>query len=365
VISESGEVILRSHTSVAFSEFTQGFTEREIDETRWRTFGMIEPGTHMQVQVGEQLSVRQKTVKYIVLNSLWPLFLALPIIGLVIWFTVGGGLRPLKQVAHKVEQRDPNSLVPISLEQIPQEVVPMVESLNHLFARVQGALENERRFTADAAHELRTPLAALKTMAQAKRLSEKNSAHRPFLDQVCKGVDRTTHLLEQLLTLARMESQTIVQEDFHRVDMADRVIQVLSVIGPQAISRSIDLTFEGGDNPVYVKGYAPALEILIRNLVDNAIRYTPDGGKVRVLLQLDETKTDLVVEDTGPGIDEALLDEVFQRFRRGEAPQSEGSGLGLSIVHRIAELHHADISLTNINDNNGLRASVSFPQASA
>jgi two-component system sensor histidine kinase QseC len=364
VISETGEVILRSHTSVAFSEFSRGFSEREMDEKRWRTFGMIEPESRMQVQVGEQLSVRQKTVKYIVLNSLWPLFLALPIIGFVIWFTVGGGLRPLKQVAQKVEQRDPNSLVPVSLDEIPQEVVPMVESLNILFARVKSALENERRFTADAAHELRTPLAGLKTMAQAKRLSEENSAHRPFLDQICKGVDRTTHLLEQLLTLARMESQTIVQEDFQRVDLADRVIQVLSVIGQQAIFRSIDLTFEGGDRPVYVKGYAPALEILIRNLVDNAIRYTPEAGKVRVLLQPNESKIDLIVEDSGPGIDEELLDEVFQRFRRGAESQAEGSGLGLSIVHRITELHHADISLSNINKNSGLRAVISFPMAS-
>ena len=360
VIGAAGKVLLRSNMPVSFEDFTPGFSERKMDHRVWRTFGLIEPKSHLMVQVGEQLAVRQETVEYIVLNSLWPLFVALPLFGMVIWITVGGGLKPLKQVAHKVERRDPESLVPISSEGVPHEVVPMVESLNRLFARVQSALDNERRFTADAAHELRTPLAALKTMAQAKRLSDRSGEHRKFLDQVVKGVDRTTHLLEQLLTLARMESQSMVMTDLQQVDIGEQVIQVLSNIGPQALERQIDLAFEGGEQKVFVNGYAPALQILIRNLIDNAIRYTPTGGSVRLSLDRRQDATALVIEDSGPGIPDSQKALVFQRFKRGEGVQSEGSGLGLSIVRRIIELHHAAISLDNLQDSMGLRVTVTF-----
>ena len=146
----------------------------------------------------------------------------------------------LQQVAKKVERRDPNSLVPISSEGVPQEVVPMVESLNRLFVRVQSAFENERRFTADAAHELRTPLAALKTMAQAKQLNDHQQEHTVFLDQIVKGVDRTTHLLEQLLTLARMDSQSNSLTNLQQVDLAELVVQVLSIMGEAALDKEID-----------------------------------------------------------------------------------------------------------------------------
>jgi two-component system, OmpR family, sensor histidine kinase QseC len=360
VIDSTGRVLLRSNMPASFEDFTPGFNERKLGRRVWRTFGLIEPKSHLMVQVGEQLAVRKETVRYIVLNSLWPLFVALPLFGIVIWITVGGGLKPLKLVAQKVERRDPDSLVPISSEGVPHEVVPMVESLNRLFARLQSALDNERRFTADAAHELRTPLAALKTMAQAKRLSDHSGEHKLFLDQVVKGVDRTTHLLEQLLTLARMESQSMVMTDLQKVDIGEQVIQVLSHIGPQALERQIDLSFEGGEQKILVNGYAPALQILIRNLIDNAIRYTPTGGSVRLALNQRPDETALVIEDSGPGIPDSQKALVFQRFTRGEGVQSEGSGLGLSIVRRIIELHHAGISLDNLQDSMGLRVTVTF-----
>ena len=360
VIDAEGQVMLRSNMSIDPSHFVEGFSERQIGSKAWRTYGLRTPASQVLVQVGELLQVRKETVKYIVLNSLWPLLAALPLFGLVIWLTVSGGLKPLQQVAKKVERRDPNSLVPISPEGVPYEVVPMVESLNRLFLRVQNAFENERRFTADAAHELRTPLAALKTMAQAKQLNDHQHEHTVFLEQIVKGVDRTTHLLEQLLTLARMDSQSNSLTDLQQVDLAELVVQVLSVMGEAALNKEIDLACEGCEDQCQINAYAPALEILLRNLIDNAIRYTPQGGSVRLSLLREAQAVKLLIDDSGPGIPDDQISSMFQRFRRGLGNQANGSGLGLSIVQRIVELHHASLQVQNHDDEAGLNITLTF-----
>ncbi|MGD8908469.1 MAG: ATP-binding protein, partial [Chromatiales bacterium] len=363
VIDVNDKVLLRSNMPVAFDEFTPGFSERVMEGRLWRTFGRVEPVSKLRVQVGEQYAVRQEMVEYIALNSLWPLFAALPFIALLIWFTVSNGLKPLKQVAVKVERRDPNSLVPLSSEGVPQEVVTMVESLNRLFTRVQKVLDNERQFTADAAHELRTPLAALKAMAQAKQLSDHDGEHQAFLEQIVRGVDRTSHLLEQLLTLARMESQSMVMKHLQQVDLCKQVLEVLSQIGQHALDRNIELSYEGVQEGVRVMGNGPALQVLIRNLTDNAIRYTPSGGRVSIAIQVESQEVRLVIEDTGPGIPTEQMHQVFQRFKRGENVQAEGSGLGLAIVRRILELHQGRIELDNRGTDSGLRVKVYLRRA--
>jgi two-component system sensor histidine kinase QseC len=363
VIDEEDTVLLRSNMPVTFDEFTSGFSERTMEGKLWRTYGLKEPRSKLRVQVGEQFSIRQEMVVDIVYNSVWPLLMAMPLFALVIWVTVGGGLKPLQRVTVKVERRDSNSLVPISPDGVPVEVVPMVKALNRLFSRVQKALDTERRFTADAAHELRTPLAALKAIAQAKQLGSRNHEHDEFLQQVINGVDRTSHLLEQLLTLARMESQSMALGQLQSVDLPTQLLEVLSEIGQLALDRQIDLAYDGKESGVIVKGYAPALQIMIRNLIDNAIRYTPDGGSVRIAIESHERDIRLLIEDTGPGIPLEQVCQVFQRFKRGESELEEGSGLGLSIVHRIIELHHGRIELENRVSDRGLRVSVYLASA--
>jgi len=363
IIGGDGKIILHSNMAITANDFQEGFSERELGNRIWRTFGLSIPGSREKVQVGEKLSVRRETVKYIVLNSLWPLVVALPLFGVVIWLTISGGLKPLQQVANKVERRDPNSLVAISSEAVPQEVVPMVESLNRLFLRVQNVLDDERRFTADAAHELRTPLAALKTMAQAKQLGDRNHEHTAFLEQIIKGVDRTTHLLAQLLTLARMDTQSNTVTNLRRVDLGEQVIQVLSVIGEEALEKEIELDYEGCDNPICINAYAPALEIMIRNLIDNAIRYTPKSGSVKITLTQKSGEAILYIDDSGPGIPRDQIEVMFQRFRRGAGNSATGSGLGLSIVQRIVELHHAEIALQNHECETELRVTLRFKVA--
>jgi two-component system sensor histidine kinase QseC len=357
-----GRTYLRSNLPVVFNTFTQGYSNQIIDNKVWRMYGFEESSGLFRVQVGELMSVREETVTEIVINSLWPIIIALPMIGLLIWIVVGRGLKPLRFIADKVKNRDPKSLESISIQGVPHEVVPMVTSLNSLFRRVQRVLDNERRFTADAAHELRTPIAALKTLAQAKLLSDESNGHGRFLGQVIRGVDRATHLLEQLLTLARMDSQTMEHSNLEGVDLYGETINILASLGAMALEKGIELSYEGKEKPIVATGYLSGVQILLRNLIDNAIRYTPENGEVCVKLSEFDSDVVLVISDTGPGIPKEDQQDLYQRFRRGEDINSQGSGLGLSIVKRIVEVHHGTIEMVNRSDRLGLNVTVTFPR---
>jgi two-component system sensor histidine kinase QseC len=357
-----GRTYLRSNLPVMFKSFTRGYNNQTIDGKLWRMYGFEEPSGQFRVQAGELMSVREETVTEIVFNSLWPIIIALPMIGLVIWLVVGRGLKPLRIIADKVKNRDPKSLDSISIQDVPHEVVPMVSSLNSLFHRVQSVLENERRFTADAAHELRTPLAALKTLAQAKLLSDESNGHGDFLGHVIRGVDRATHLLEQLLTLARLDSHTMESSHLKEVDLHAETIGVLVSLGTMALEKGIEFAYEGEEQSVVIVGYVPGIQILLRNLIDNAIRYTPENGEVSVKLHEHDSEILLIVTDTGPGIPEEDQQGLYQRFRRGADVNTQGSGLGLSIVKRIVDLHHGSIEMTNRSDRKGLILTVAFPR---
>lgn len=356
----NGRTYLRSNLPASYNTFTEGYHNQIVDGKLWRMYGLKESSGLFHVQIGELMSVRQETVSEIVLNSLWPMIISLPMLGLFIWIVVGSGLKPLQSIADKVKRRDPNALDAISTQGAPSEVVPMVVSLNSLFQRVQKVLENERRFTADAAHELRTPLAALKTLAQAKSLADESNGHRSFLDQVMRGVDRATHLLEQLLTLARMDSHSLDQSHVEEVDLHRETINILASLGALALEKDIELAYEGVEHPIVMPGYTSGIQILLRNIIDNAIRYTPENGEVCVKLEDDDKKPKLIVRDTGPGIPDEKQQGLFQRFRRGEGTTTQGSGLGLSIVKRIVDLHHAKIDMENRNDRSGLLVTVTF-----
>jgi two-component system sensor histidine kinase QseC len=353
--------MLRSPKGPPFRVNQHGYYDLKSGDDSWRVFGLNLPERGLRVQVGEQMSIRQETVEDILINSLWPMFLSLPVLGLIIWASVGKSLQPLDQVAEKVERRDPNSLQPIPTDGVPGEVTPIVDSLNRLFERVHKALENERRFTANAAHELRTPLAALKTQAQVKQLDDKDGDNAGFLNEVVDGVDRTTHLLQQLLTLARadaMQKEIILQR---RVDLRSVVTDVLASITERALEKQIELSLNSPESTVNIHGDEATLSILVRNLVDNAIRYTPTGGEIQIRLVPDAATVQMVIADNGPGIPQAKRDELFQRFQRGEGVEEQGSGLGLSIVKQIVELHGAEIALSDTFSGKGLQVTLSFP----
>ena len=241
----------------------------------------------------------------------------------------------------------------------PDEVRPLVGSLNRLLGRVEAALEQERRFTADAAHELRTPLAALKTQAQVAKGAGEAAGRQHALDQVIAGCDRAAHLVEQLLTLARLDPQRAGQRHAP-VDLRELAVQVLAELAPLALAKNIEIGLAEG--PVgRVSGDALMLDVLLRNLVDNAIRYTPPGGEVSVAVERTGREIELSGTDDGPGIPAEERDKVGQRFYRILGSGESGSGLGLSIVLRIAELHGASVTLGEGRGGRGLRVGVRFP----
>ncbi len=357
-----GTVLVRDSTAPDMPQLDDGYANVELGDAAWRVFTLTQKETGFVVQVGEKQAFRAELVGYITSNTLMPALIALPILALLISWIVGRALKPLESVARDVARRAPDALDPIEARNAPQEVHTLVQALNDLFARVASTLRRERQFTADAAHELRTPLAALKTHLQVARKRSQENSTRQSLDQALQGVDRATHSVEQLLLLARADSQQAKALVDAKVDLGALVSDAVSVMSQQAVERDIDLGVDGPGS-VNVVGDATALQVMLRNLVDNAVRYTPRGGTVTVSAGSNAGKAWLQVADDGPGVAAEERGKIFDRFHRGEAEQANdttGSGLGLSIVQRIAQLHGATIELGEGLHGRGLAVRVVF-----
>ncbi len=357
---EHGRLLLRSASAPAepLTRQENGFAETMIEGKPWRVYSQQDEEGEIRVQVGERHAVRNELAASVAQRLLLPLGVALPVLALLIWFAVGKGLSPLRRIGSEVAQRDPANLAPLEARTAPAEITPLLHALNGLLGRLETALESERRFTADAAHELRTPLAALKIQAQVARRAENAEQRGAALDNLILGVDRATHLIGQLLTLARLEptggSAALMACDLARISR-----QTLADLAAAAQDNEIELELDSPDS-VPITGNADMLGILLRNLVDNAIRYTPRGGKVSVSLVTDQGRARLEVTDSGPGIPEQERQRVFDRFYRILGNEAAGSGLGLSIVKRIADYHGASLSLADGERGTGLRVSVEF-----
>ena len=359
-IWESGKQ-LRLHSAAApnvhLSDQFEGFSDSLIDGQRWRVFSAWGDERRYLVQVAERREVRDKLAREITDHLLRPLLLVLPVLGLLIWWGVGRGLRPLTALKQQVEARQPTNLAPLD-SPVPGEVAPLVEAINRLFARLAASLENERRFTADAAHELRTPLAAIKTQAQVARAAATEDSRRHALDSVLTGCDRAAHLVEQLLTLARLEPGQLNRRE--RCDLRELAASVLADLAPGALEKGVEVQLAAGE-AVAIDGDPDLLRILMRNLIDNAIRYSPGGSVVRVSASAVAGRAELSVADQGPGIPAESRSLVWERFYRVLGAGEAGSGLGLSIVKRIADLHGAEATLTEGETGRGLRVAVTFP----
>lgn len=304
---------------------------------------------------GGPISIRhldKELAEHLIETLLAPLLFGLPLLAAWIWFATRRGLAPLDAVAAEVGSRAPERLEPLALTAAPREIRPLLDALNDLFARVERTLDGERRFTADAAHELRTPLAALAAQAQVA-LRARDAAERDHaLAQILAGSQRAGRLVEQLLTLARLEPAAGLTGD--AVDLAVLASEACVSHGATALEKDVALELEA---PAHcpLRGNADMLRILLRNLVDNAVRYTPRGGQIRVVVGERAGKPVLEVGDSGPGIPAAERANVLRRFHRLAGQEIEGSGLGLSIVARIAELHGARLELDDGMPVDGLR----------
>jgi len=354
---------LRLHSANApntrMSPRLEGLSDTVVDGERWRVFSGWDTERHYLVQVGERSEARDEIVAKIAQNLLWPLALALPALGLFVWLGVDRALRPLFVLNREVGHRAPDNLAPLSVGEAPAEVAPLVESLNRLFGRVAASIENERRFTADAAHELRTPLAALRAQAQVARGADDAGERVRALDGVIAGCDRATHLIEQLLTLARLEPESFAAQRTH-CDLREIARQAIADAVPAALAKSIEIDL-GEGAAVVTSGDARLLGILLRNLLDNAVRYSPARTAVHVRVGRGPGgAATITVADEGPGVTAEERARLGARFHRLVGTDASGSGLGLSIVRRIAELHGASVEYGETAPGRGLSVVVSF-----
>ncbi|HEX8962273.1 MAG TPA: ATP-binding protein [Rhodocyclaceae bacterium] len=360
VWDQHGRLVLRSANApqTPLTE-TDGFSESLGPGGHWRYFSHWSRHRHdrVRVVVAENHEVREELIGDIVIRMLVPALAGLLLLGAWIWIATRRSLAPLDAVAHQVGDRAPERLHALAPGTAPEEVRPLIEALNDLFRRVDHALENERRFTADAAHELRTPLAALSAQAQVAIRARDDSERRHALDLLSTGMARTARLVDQLLTLARLEPDSDARPTA-TVRLDTLAQEVCASHGAQALAKEISLELEA--SPAPVAGDAELLRILLRNLIDNALRYTPAGGRVLVTIAGEPGRPVLTVTDDGPGIPAAERERVFDRFARLAGQDIEGSGLGLSIVRRIAERHGARIELREGDGGRGLAAVVSF-----
>lgn len=313
----------------------------------WRMLAIWAPSGEFQVQVAQSLADRERVALEVATQVGLPIVLALPLLALLIYLAVRRAVRPLDLLAEGLAARNPDNLEALPENgNAPSEVRPLVHALNSLLVRLHIALDNERRFTADAAHELRTPLAAIKIQSQVALASTDEADRRHALRQVRAGTDRASRLVDQLLRLARLDPLAGISQatDVRLDELATRLADE---VAPLARELGKSLSLVDSPDEVVVRGDADLLRVALRNLVENALRHTPDGCEVTLGVSLDKGLPMLWVRDTGPGVAEDELSRLTERFFRGRDVTQEGSGLGLAIVRRVAELHGARLELAN------------------
>ncbi len=332
-----------------------GFTEIERDGNGWRLLNTVSDDGAYRIQVSQAMSVREYEAFEVASHTSLPLAIILPLLLLALYLSIRRGLRPLDELAADVAARSPENLAALPRQNIPQEVRPLLVALNRLLGRLDQALESERRFTADAAHELRTPLAAVKIQTQVALASTDPQKHAHALQQILAGVDRSSRLVDQLLRLARLDPLADIP-DPQPVDLLDLAEDAMLAANAGADDDSGRVGL-GEAASASVLGDSDLLGIAVRNLVDNALRYAPAPGRVRIDVGCDEHGPRLAVVDHGPGVPAADLGRLSERFYRGREVSAEGSGLGLAIVARIAELHGARLEFAN-GENGGFSATL-------
>jgi two-component system, OmpR family, sensor kinase len=273
---------------------------------------------------------------------------------------INRSLAPVERMRRQVARRAAGDLSPLPDGELPEEVLPLVQELNLLFGRVRAAFVAQQQFVADAAHELRSPLTALKLQAQALRRTPDEASREIAITRLNDGIDRAIQLLGQLLVLAREEGEDAAGGRWQAVELQDLAREVLGEILPQAQARRIDLGVASAE-PLTLQGQREGLHILLRNLVDNAVKYTPEGGQVDVSIVAEDGAPRIVVEDSGTGIPDSERERVFDRFYRVAGSSAPGSGLGLAIVQAIAQRHGASVELGRSQRLGGLEVSVRFP----
>lgn len=329
-----------------FEPHYRGFRDGKLrgDSDLWRMVWLNTPDERYVIVVGQEWEYRDEMTSAVVQSTLMPWLFALPLMMILLLWLLQRELAPLKQIAHQLQRRSPDDATALNAARLPLEVRPMVDALNGLFSRIHQMLQRERRFTSDAAHELRSPLAALKVQSEVVQLAHDDAEMRQHaLINLDIGIDRATRLVDQLLTLSRLDAQRTLAAS-ETVDLTQLAQQAIVEQDSAAQRAGIALRLENhAGDALLCQGHALLLSLLLRNLLDNAIRYGRCGGTVRVTLRQRQWE----ISDDGPGVSEEALQRIGERFYRPPGQEKSGSGLGLSIVQHIAAIHNMRMRIAN------------------
>ena len=298
-------------------------------------------------------------VSNIILNLFFPLLVLVPVVGLVVWYGINHGLRPIHGLVRQIRSRSPDDLSVIAMDEFPRDLLPLGRSLNQLLNKLDRSLTAERRFADHAAHQLRTPHAGLKLLLQMLAKVDSDGERETIVADLVASNDKATHLIEQMLQAARVSHQPI---QLQAVPLYDVTASVIAEFGAIITEKQHEVSLEGEES-AEVNADEPLLRLLIGNLIDNAIKYTPAGGKIKVSITPRAGTWSLSITDSGPGIPAQYREAVFRRFYRVDAPQVDGAGLGLAIVSDIVERLSANIALNAPPSGAGLSVAVTLPQA--
>ncbi|MES0327293.1 MAG: ATP-binding protein [Gammaproteobacteria bacterium] len=357
-----GNLILKSQNAPIqpMTDKIDGFDNKSFLGKDWRVFSLHSYKPHYQCITAERVDVRNDLIDKLSSDLLLLFMTLIPALSIVMWFAIKQGLSPLQNLASQIGRRDASKLDAVSETHVPTEIKTIAGALNSLLSRLGMALDREKRITSDAAHELRTPLAAVRLYAQLAIKAKNNHDQENALNHVLQGIDRTTHLVEQLLALAKLEPESF-SENLESVNLKNTVIEEAALLAPLAHKKNIELSVNECDELI-INADNTSLCLMIRNLLSNAINYTQDSGNIEISLVTTTESIDLIIEDNGPGIPVEQRQRVFERFYRMENHDSPGCGIGLSIVMRVAELHNAKLQLGQTKKGTGLIVTIRFPK---
>lgn len=357
-IWDKGNLILRSASSpdtplssISLNKQLVGYFNEEIKSNLWRVFSVRTQNGKYFMQIGEQLDVRNELTEDISKQLIKTSLLSLPILAVLIWIAISKGLSPLERVATEVSKRNKENFKSLSLNDIPLEINPLIVSINNLLSRLQSSFEKEQRFTDSAAHELRTPLAALKTQAQVAIAADNDIDKKHALEQIVQGVDRAGHLINQILVIARLD-KIVLNDD--SIKIYDFVHELTGQFYNQLTSKSLTISIDGTKDAI-IRSNKANLTILLNNILDNAIRYSSDNSEIKIRINnIKNIKTELTIVNYGLTIPEDDLAKVFDRFYRVPGTNTIGCGLGLAIAKQISDIQNIGLFIENTDTHDGV-----------
>ena len=355
------KVVLYSNgdTPASVPPFPEGFSDQKIGGQTWRVYSLHVPARDIAVELGEQEIVREYLVLSIAQDLVVPFLVSFPLVGLLFWRAIRSAMSDLLRVTRQVSTRTPERMTPLETSNLPPDLLPLVEAINALLKRLDESLSRERQITELAAHELRTPLTAIKLQAQIGLKATTAQGRVKALNGLLEGVERAAHLVEQILTLTRVEQSQFELYRFDARDAADRVCRELQPLAERRRQR-LTLALE---EPLIIRANEDLFCLTLRNLAGNAVKYAPEDSEIVVRSERKSGRIDIEVIDRGPGIPEPVREKIFERFYRYHTGKVLGSGLGLTIARECAGRMNASISVHTPENGSGLCARLSFPPA--